>query len=263
MKTFLLVLSAGLFLSGSVLCAQVPPPNAAGVAMGHLHLNVPDVEAAKKFWITMGGVPEKLGPLELVKFPDVLVFLKQAQPTGGSVGTIVNHVGFRVPNVQAAMAKWKAAGLHTEAGNRPTQGFVFTPEELRIEILEDATMGAPIANHHIHFFVTKDAVPEIKAWYAQTFGAKPGKRGDYEADDIPGANLTFSVSPSANAPTQGRALDHIGFEVKNLEAFCKKLEESGVKFDRPYNKVMPNLAIAFFTDPWGTYIELTEGLDKL
>ncbi len=31
---------------------------------------------------------------------------------------------------------------------------------------------------------------------------------------------------------------------------CQKIPELGV-------------AVAFFTDPWGTYIELTEGLDEL
>ncbi len=65
-------------------------------------------------------------------------------------------------------------------------------------------------------------------------------------------------------PTKGRGLDHIGFEIKDLEAFCKKAEASGVKFDMPYTK-RPDLGIslAFLTDPWGTYIELNEGLNHL
>jgi hypothetical protein len=59
-------------------------------------------------------------------------------------------------------------------------------------------------------------------------------------------------------------LDHIGFEVKNLEAFCKKLETRG-REDRSALHEVPalNIAIAFIYDPWGTYIELTEGLDKV
>ena len=113
-----------------------------------------------------------------------------------------------------------------------------------------------------HFFVAESAVPEIKAWYVKTFGAKPGKRGDFEAADIPGVNLTFSPSPTPTEPTKGRALDHIGFEVKDLEAFLKKLEANGVKLDRPYTKTPTGLAISFLTDRWGTYIELTEGLNK-
>jgi extradiol dioxygenase family protein len=73
--------------------------------------------------------------------------------------------------------------------------------------------------------------------------------------------LEFNKADAAPAGTRGRALDHIGFEVKNLEEFCKKLEASGIKFDRPFTR-LPNstTAIAFLTDPWGTYIELTENL---
>ena len=76
-------------------------------------------------------------------------------------------------------------------------------------------------------------------------------------------NLLFASSPTPTAPTQGRALDHIGFEIKNLEAFCKKLEAAGVKFNRPLGKGASGIPLAFITDPWGTYIELNEGLDKL
>ena len=97
----------------------------------------------------------------------------------------------------------------------------------------------------------------------KVFGAKPGTRGIYVAADLPGVNLSFG--PATNVVgTRGRALDHIGFEVKDLEAFCRKLESLGIKLDRPYTKVPAlNIAIAFIYDPWGTYIELTEGLDKV
>jgi catechol 2,3-dioxygenase-like lactoylglutathione lyase family enzyme len=74
-------------------------------------------------------------------------------------------------------------------------------------------------------------------------------------------NLSFSPGTKPPLPTKGRSLDHIGFEVKNLEAFCRKLEAGGVALDRPFTR-LPNsaTAIAFLTDPWGTYIELTENL---
>ena len=42
------------FLSSSAF-AQLSEPNADGVAMGHLHYHVRDVEANKRFWVTLGG----------------------------------------------------------------------------------------------------------------------------------------------------------------------------------------------------------------
>jgi predicted enzyme related to lactoylglutathione lyase len=53
-------------------------------------------------------------------------------------------------------------------------------------------------------------------------------------------------------------LDHIGFDVKDLQAFIKTLEANGIKLDRPYTKTDNGGALAFITDPWGTYIELNE-----
>jgi hypothetical protein len=70
----------------------------------------------------------------------------------------------------------------------------------------------------------------MQAWYAKMFGGVPGKRarqsqpGWVDGDDIPGANLSFSQGKTALAPTKGRSLDHIGFDVTNLDAFTKKLE---------------------------------------
>jgi catechol 2,3-dioxygenase-like lactoylglutathione lyase family enzyme len=79
---------------------------------------------------------------------------------------------------------------------------------------------------------------------------------------IPGGEVDFRKAQQPEAPTKGRSLDHIGFEVKNLEEFCKKLQTEGVTFDSPYRE-MPQLAglkLAFIVDPEGTRIELTEGL---
>ena len=57
-------------------------------------------------------------------------------------------------------------------------------------------------------------------------------------------------------------IDHIGFEVDDLEAFCQILEARGIEFDVPYREVPSvELKIAFLTDPSGAYVELTESLD--
>jgi catechol 2,3-dioxygenase-like lactoylglutathione lyase family enzyme len=262
-----LVLAVGmiLVLSCGTVWAQAFPPNDAGVTMGHWHLNSRDVEANKKIFLAMGGEEVKGGNFQTVRFPGVLVILHVAPgappATGGTVGSVVNHVGFTVPNVQESVARWKAAGVPVLPGGngRKDQAFVVTADELRIEILEDKNQKFPIHHHHIHFYVTEAQIPQIQAWYAKTFGAKPGLRGQNQAADLPGANLTFSKADGPTVTTKGRVLDHIGFDVKNLEAFCKKLEAAGIKLDRPYTKnPQTGGALAFIYDPWGTYIELNE-----
>ena len=56
--------------------------------------------------------------------------------------------------------------------------------------------------------------------------------------------------------------DHIGFEVKDLKAFTDRLTADGQKLDVALTDATSKmgLKIAFTTDPYGTYIELTEGL---
>src|ERR1017187_8244514 len=68
----------------STAWGQLPAPNAAGVFMGHLHLNVRDPEAHRVFWTTLGGTPVKLGDMDAIKFPDVLVLYRKAEPSTSS-----------------------------------------------------------------------------------------------------------------------------------------------------------------------------------
>jgi catechol 2,3-dioxygenase-like lactoylglutathione lyase family enzyme len=136
------------------------------------------------------------------------------------------------------------------------------PDDIKVEFVENKAMDGPLLAHHVHFAAPN--VEEMRAWYVKVFGAKPGRRGAFEAADVPGLNLTFSPAPEPVVPTRGRAFDHLGFEIKNLEQFCKDLEAKGIKLDRGYGKAPGYpLGVAFMTDPWGTRIELTEGLGSL
>ena len=245
--------------------AQPYAPNEAGVTMGHWHLNSRDVEVNKKIFLGMGGTDGGPGPLQRVTFPGVVVILNQqagAPPaTGGTVGSVVNHVGFIVQNVQESVAKWKAAGVPVEPGSngRLDQAYVTTPDGLRIEILENKNQNVPIRHEHVHFFLPEAAIAQSQAWYGKIFGAKATMRNNAPVADVPGAQLRFNKADAAQAPTKGRILDHIGFDVTDLQGFIKKLEANGVKLDRPYAKnEQSGAALAFITDPWGTYIEINE-----
>jgi hypothetical protein len=58
--------------------AQIAPPNAAGVAMGHVHVQVPDLEASAAFWVRLGGTRLVIDGSPAVKFPGILVLLSIA-----------------------------------------------------------------------------------------------------------------------------------------------------------------------------------------
>jgi catechol 2,3-dioxygenase-like lactoylglutathione lyase family enzyme len=276
----LLVVAMAATASAQLVAAKDGP-----IVYGHHHLNTTNLDAHKKFFVeTLGGTLMKIGTnnAEVVRFPNVLIFFRANQaPTGGTRGTTVNHIGFSVPNLRQMVDKIKANGFQlitkTEAAADrevkddiagPAQpggasiAFALAPDDVKVELVENKQQAIPITLHHVHFFNPKNT--DMQAWYVKTFGAKSRTGGAFPAADLPGVALNFSPSPTPVVATQGRALDHIGFEVKNLEAFCKKLETDGIKLAVPYRKVPAlGIAIAFITDPWGTYIEMTEGLDKV
>ena len=81
--------------------------------------------------------------------------------------------------------------------------------------------------------------------------------------NFPGGKMLFTLQSSpARVPSKGHPLDHISFDVKNLQEFCKKLEAQGTKLDMQIIDATEKigLKVTFVTDPIGTRIELTEGL---
>lgn len=260
MNTRYLLLS--LLLAALPVAAQLHAPNAAGVSNGHEHLRVRDVEAQKRFWVqVLGAQAGKLGGMEMMKLPGTIVLFQAGEGSGGTKGSVVDHLAFKVRDLAAVLGRARAAGINYQQGSKES-AMVEAPEGVWLELIEERSLASAAAHHHIHFHTPQ--VAEMKAWYMKTFGAVPGNRGRIEGANLPGVNLSFEEPKGPTGPTKGRTLDHIGFEVKNLEAFCKKLEAQGIKFDVPYKEVPAlNISLAFLTDPWGTYIELTEGLDKL
>jgi catechol 2,3-dioxygenase-like lactoylglutathione lyase family enzyme len=230
--------------------------------MGHLHIVSATPEAQKRFWTAgLGAEFVASEAYDLYKVPGVLIVVQKGSEREGTAGSVVNHIGMRVRDLKAAVVKCKAAGAEIESENA-RQAMVIAPDRIRVELTLDDTLTTPVANHHIHLYGPDPN--QMRNWYSDYFGATPGMRGPFQAADLPGVNLSFSQTGAALAGTEGRALDHIGFEVHELEAFTQQLEKSGLKLAVPYKQV-PSLgiAIAFVRDPWGTYIELTEGLDRL
>src|SRR5437867_10830996 len=106
----ILALCGILMLSAGTAWGQAFPPNEVGVTMGHWHLNTRNIEATRKIFMAMGGAEVQRDNVR-VRFPGVLVILREQAPAGCTVGSVVNHVGFIVPNLHESVARWKAAGV--------------------------------------------------------------------------------------------------------------------------------------------------------
>ena len=252
-------------LAGRAL-AQLSPANDAGITFGHVHLSVSDIDVDKKLFVdAFGGTFVQKGPLLTVKFPNMLIALRKG-PTGPSQGSVMDHFGFKVRDIAATLQTLRTMGYEVQSEFTGAEGFpnayVLGPDGLRIEMQEDKTLDAVAIPNHVHFW-SGDYV-KLLDWYIDTFSLKKRNRGTIGTTaDAGTVNLSFSKSDKPVAPTKGRTIDHIGFEVRDLDAFSKRLAAKGIKLDVPVRDVPAiGLKIAFLTDPAGTYIELTEGLDK-
>ncbi len=257
LRTIVLAVAA---ISTAPLYAQLATPNTTGDAIGHIHLNVKDIDVQQRFWTQLGGKPVNNEKLQMMQFPGIFIILRKQDSTGGTVGSAINHFGFHVKNFDTSIAKYRAAGISMDAGANPKQMFLNGPDGVRVEILEDASIKSPVEMHHIHLFVPDPMAAQ--AWYVNNFGAIAGKRGQFDTATVPGAEIAFNKVDMLQIPSKGRAVDHMGFEVKSIDQFVKKLEAAGISPEAAI-RTSPSaskLRIAFLTDPWGTYIELTEGL---
>src|SRR3954468_12454673 len=223
---FLLAMAAAM-----PAAAQLAAPNAAGVRPGHLHLYVSDVAAQQKFWATLGGVPTANQRLEMIQMPGVFILLRRGETKGGTVGSIVNHLGFVWKDLPAAKAKWQAAGYTIEAGANSDHGYVLGPDGIRLEFSGDASLPVPVRINHVHLY--PQDVPAMQAWYAKVLGGVSGKCAPGAAPDgadcvdVAGVSLAMSKNETKLDPTAGRSLDHVGFDVKDLPGFLKRMEAEG------------------------------------
>lgn len=277
--------------------SQIAPFNDAGVAAGHEHLTTINQDAYNAFWTAIGGVQQPLAPggnTQIIKFPGIVLMAQNAgargrggaggrggqpvapagaapapatppappAPPASSVGSSIDYLGFKVKDLKGTLAKLAALNIQPMPAATAKQAFVMSPDNLKVSLKEDTALATPVASDEVLEKVS--SVKDAAEWYARWFGAKIVKDGNDTVAQIPGVSIRFLETKEAVAPTQGRALDHLGMEVRGLEAFMTKLAAGGVNVASGYRglsatQIPPLTGLAFIVDPWGTRIELNEG----
>src|SRR5436189_1483712 len=256
-----------LILLATALFAQLPAPNAAGASAGHHIIRATNLEASNKFWAILGAEPTALATIKLTKMPGVLLFISGPRgnapapptPTPGNHGTTVEFLTFKVKELNGSLAKWKDAGIEPMKEYKETT--LLSPEGVQVRLTEDPKLATPIASDGLVMSVANAA--EVSAWYTKWFGAKISRSGQDTIGEIPGARIVFHETKEAIAPLRGHSLALLGFEVKDIQDFVKRYQESGAKFDgngTVNTNAAAQLSVIQLTDPWGTSIEVSQGL---
>jgi catechol 2,3-dioxygenase-like lactoylglutathione lyase family enzyme len=246
-----LLISALLFsIFSAIAFAQLTPLNDKGVTMGHIHWLVKDPEAHKKIWVDIFGAQvAHAGALEMIKLPGIIILLNKPQAVEPPGQPTADHCAFLVRDLETIKKKLAAANIPVS-----NESIATFPDGVRVELIEDTSLKVPVAFHHFHLF---SGDPGIFSWYMEHFGVVFPAGPNFS-----GGEMRFGVQANPpRVPSKDHVFDHIGFEVKGLPEFCKKLQADGIKIDLgPIEAPAIGLKVAFITDPIGTRIELTEGL---
>ena len=249
---FILMFVLFSFLISTAAFAQLTPVNEAGATIGHVHWLVPNPEAHKKLWVELFGAQVvNAGGLEIIKLPGIVILINPPQPGAVPGDPTADHIAFVVRDLAETRKKLASANIPFSEKS----GIADFPDGVRVEFIEDKNLKVPIAFQHFHLYAAD--VDALRNWYVKTFGGVKFPDGP----DFPGGEVRFTAQQTPpRVPSKGHVFDHISFEIKDLDEFCKKLEAQGVKLDMQIiDAKQIGLKVTFVTDPAGTRIELTEG----
>jgi catechol 2,3-dioxygenase-like lactoylglutathione lyase family enzyme len=227
----------------------------------HMHLTASSAEEGAQWYIknmACEPVPNRSGAAQC---GTVLFLFYARQPTGPSDGTGANHIGFSFTDIAARIAALQSAGVKVTAPPHDVPGlfkiaFVEDPWGTRIELVEDPEY---LGFHHIH--LASPDTDKTLSWYQNVFGGQRTKlRGRLDAVLYGKIWLLALRSTAPVAPTEGRAIDHLGFSFPDLDAAAVTMKQKGVQFQQePHPITSPSSAkISFVAGPDSVRIEVVE-----
>lgn len=254
----------GLCLLGAaVLCAPAPIAAQSGYLdiVDHIHIAAPDqAEAVDWYRRHFGGETMTEGPDRLM-FGDTRLLVRRDADAEPSLGSSLDHIGFSVSDINATVQAIQADGATLEGQVRNIDGlfplaFAVDPWGTRLEIVQD---DEKLGLHHVHLRSSDPAA--TLAWYHESFGGTEARM----KDRLPGLNfggVWILVQNGEATPSQGRAIDHIGFRPLDVDGAVDVLREAGatVTVD-PRDLTLPSgvsMRLSFIEGPEGARIELVQ-----
>lgn len=233
----------------------------------HIHLNVPDPAAAANWYEkNFGGKRITEAPDRIMYGSTRFMFLKKADARP-SAGSAVDHVGFSVPDIEATMKQFEAAGVKIVSPVRDLPGifkiaFVEDPWGARIEIVQDPDL---LGLHHIH--MRGPDTEAVFTWLLAKFGGERTKLRDrldairYRAPGF--SDMWVLVQKGDAEPSEGHAIDHIGWRSNGpLATTIDGLRAKGVTVtSEPRPLPLPNgptINFSYVAGPAGARIEIVE-----
>lgn len=251
------LLATALIASGPVVAAA----QSETLLYDHVHLAVPNPPEASQWYMDhIGGEPVD-GRDDRMLIGTTRFIFQRAENRRPSAGSVIDHLGFSVANLDAVLSDLESAGASVTSPRRDVDGlfplaFVEDPWGVRLEILEDPQH---LGFHHIHL---RSPEPEAtRQWYLEQFGGvRTQLRGRLDGILYPG-NVWVLVTEGDTFPSTEGAIDHLGWRAPEMNTKLEEFGGKGVEITRgPMDLTFVNGTIEFFfiAGPHGASIEMVE-----
>jgi len=234
----------------------------------HIHLNEPAAEASVWWEKNIPGGRRITEAPDRIMYGAVRLMFLGSRSSGGSKGSVIEHVGFSVADVDAKMRELAAINTKVIEPVKNLSGLYKTaliedPWGTQIQLVQDPEL---LGLHHIQ--LRSPDTESAYAWLLDKFGGERTKiKGQLDSIKYAGTGgfttVYVLVERGESVPSQGRAIDHIGWrstapinETKTLLE-GKKVELTSQP--RPLNLPNgPTINYFYVAGPSGTRIEIVE-----
>jgi catechol 2,3-dioxygenase-like lactoylglutathione lyase family enzyme len=238
------------------------------IPFDHIHLNEPAAEASQWWETNIPGARRITEAPNRLMYGAVRLMFLSPQSSGGSDGSVIEHLGFSVPDLDATMRSLAAINTKVIEPAKDTPGLyksamIESPWGTRVQLVQDREL---IGLHHVQL-----RAPDPEAaftWLLDNFGGERTKmKGQVDSvryAGVPGFTTVYILAVKGQSvPSQGRAIDHIGWRsMGTINATKATLEGKSVQLtSQPSPLNLPNgPSINFFyvAGPAGARIEIVE-----
>ena len=234
----------------------------------HIHLNEPAAEASAWWEKNISGGRRITEAPNRIMYGGVRLMFLASQSSGGSQGSVIEHLGFSVSDIDAKMRELAAINTKVIEPVRDVPGLYKTaliesPWGTRVQLVQDPEL---LGLHHVQLRLPD---PEAAyAWYLDKFGGERTKiRGQVDSVKYAGTGgfttVYVLIAQGASVPSQGRAIDHIGWRstaaINDTKTMLEGKQVQLTSQPRPLN--LPNgppINYFYVAGPSGARIEIVE-----
>jgi catechol 2,3-dioxygenase-like lactoylglutathione lyase family enzyme len=205
----------------------------------HIHVNEPAAEASQWWEKNIPGGRRITEAPNRIMYGAVRLMFLGATSTGPSEGSVIEHLGFSVPNLDAKMKELAAINTKVIEPAKDVPGLYRTaliesPWGTRVQLVQDPDV---VGLHHVQL-----RSPDPEAYYTWLLNAFGGERTKIkgQVDSVkytgpPGFTTVYIiVAKGDSVPSQRRAIDHIGWRsIAPAAETMKTLTSKGVELETP------------------------------